>query len=289
MRAARDAATGDERWLFDGALALMDELERDPARGPARYAEFLRAVEARFPHDVEVRVEVAWAFCAVPSLARSFQVDPAPFAAESISRAEKLVAEFPNEGRAFGVLAVARGLSGADELEQLRLYDACLARAPADADCEEGRAVVSASYEEPRCDGRGVRRGLALHAAGVGDARGRVVRIQGETFTLDDGPPVLVAEDFVDIRRAEEFELPSLHARTTPAAATKLRDATAALAGREDRAMVLVVDDDVLLAARVNEEITGGVVAITSGSAPLALSRVCATIERPRLPDELRR
>ena len=290
LRAARDGATSDdERWLLDGALALHAAIERDPRGGAQQLAAFLRAVDARFAREVDVRVEVARAFCAVPSLARSFDVDATALDAEMVARAEKLVADFPNEGRAYGVLAFARGLTGADELAQLRLYGACLARAPEDEGCRRGRDAVVASFEQPRCDGRGARPALALHVARVGRGAGRVVRYGDDDYTLAAVPPVLVAADFTDLRASRPDEYPTIYASTTTAASEKLRAATADAAARDDAAMVLLVGDDVVYAGRVREQIRGGSVAMTSLREPMELTRVCATIERPRVPDELRR
>ncbi|MFT3839245.1 MAG: hypothetical protein QM723_19845 [Myxococcaceae bacterium] len=226
--------------------------------------------------DFESQRAALGACLAMPRLAESARLDPAPYRAEALRRAKAMVAEWPTRARAHGLLASALIDSNAGDLEVMRSLKQCSKLEPT-AWCTEYLTRAITEYERPRCAGKSLVQPLTLTGA---RARSEGV----ETFYDEEPKPSIAGAEIATVMVDDDG---LLAIETTAEGRKHLEEVTARLIKGFDGAMVLKLGDKPLVSARVVQTITNGRIALRAGKR-LTLDELCKQAEHPKVPDELR-
>jgi hypothetical protein len=270
LKTAAASASGDERKLIDRMTRLLEKDEPLEKVVP-EFADIVRATAklARGRFDDE-RV-AAGAYLSLPATARNAGLDPEPLRREAMAFIRDLVARYPNEGSAHGLLASALMEAKADSKLVLVELKRC-SELDGKSSCTEQYSRLLAEFERPRCRGTALKKLLTARGAHDDAANGQKYSVEANPF--------LRAEDFASVSVDEEG---NLALEVTTSARARLAQETRRLLGKT---VVLMLGDEVLLAARVQEPISDGRVRVTQGQGkpPFKLEELCRTVEHPAAP-----
>lgn len=268
----------EQRQLVNELVQLVQANVRLDKSVP-KLAEILRSLARG---NFEDERAVAAAYLTLPTLARSARLDLAPYRTEARAVARDLVTRYPGEGRAHALLASVLLEANAARPEVLTELRRCV-QLDGGAWCDGQRAALIADYQKPRCTGAQLSAPLRTFAASEWNPsrpKGRNIEANNEKLVLDP-TPMLQGNDYSEISVDGDG---NLALEIEPVAARRLAETTARLSG--SGRVVLMLGDQVLLAATVVEPITNGRIRVTHGrNPPFAIEALCRTITRPQVPD----
>lgn len=294
LRAARDAAKGKDRQILDRVVAIFEKLRQEPDNTPKHLqdvAQVLRDMSDLDPKDFETQMQIAWAFIVLPYLASSSAVDPAPLRAELLARAQKLVTDFPDQGRAYGTLAMALTETGADTPTIVKAYKQCVRLDPGADQCRRAHAEMIASLERPQCREAQVSKQFAIYGAipvtAQSPGTGKRITAHGSTLDLEEHPSI--TSDDVALISLSQRAPHALHVQLSPAGSAKLKASTDRLSKTQGW-MVFMFGDAPVFSARVLEPIPNGNLQISTGMEPAQplMQRLCIRVETPAAPADLK-
>lgn len=267
--------TQEERPAIDRLLKLNRSrlpLEKQVPELAAICVELLKLSQA----DFDSQRAALGAYLSMPRLAESAGLDPAPYRAEGMRLAKAMVADWPKEARAHGLLATALMDSNAAELEVMRELKQCSQLEPA-AWCTDYLKRAVAELERPRCAGKSLVQPLTLTGARA--------RSEGVETVYDEEPkPALSGAEIATVMVDDDG---LLAIETTAEGSKHLEEVTARLIKGFDGAMVVKLGEKPLVSARVVQTITNGRLTVRAGKR-LTLDELCKQVERPKAPAELR-
>jgi hypothetical protein len=287
VRAARDAAAGEERELLDRMLRFVASDEPLDKKTWPEWVQLNRDLLKLSRGDWEAERAAVGAFSSLGSLAQTLSLDPEPYRRESVLVARDLVTRWPAQGRAHGLLASALLQSGAENLAVLPELKRCV-QLDATADwCKRLHASLVDAAERPRCSGKQLTQTLtstAAHDWQKGQT-GTVIESYGMKLLVEEHP-FLFNEDYALIAVDQDG---NLDIEVTQPAMKRLETETTRLV-RQSGTVVMRLGDEVILSAHVNEPIANGRLHITHGAKgpPFVLDKLCRSVDRPSLPAALK-
>lgn len=271
-----------ERALLRRVLTLLESKEPFEKVMP-QYLPLLKDATVYAKGSLPEELALAGAYGSLPMTARSLRLDPAPYRAAALAYAKDLVARYPKEGRAHGVLASAL-LEAEPDSELARAELKTCATLDRSSWCVAQYERFLADLERPRCNGATLQKPLTVWGATeTGPKTQGALSINGVTLVVEE-KPILESSAFSFVGVDPDG---SLSLETTKADAVTLARETRRLLRKY---FVLKLGDDVLLAGMLQSEIAGGRLRVTPGQGkpPFKLEALCATIERPKVPEAMR-
>jgi hypothetical protein len=282
LKALAAKANPTERALLTRIIKLVESKEPFEKVMP-QYLPLLKDATAYARGSLPEELALAGAYGSLPMTARSMRLDPAPYRAAALAYAKDLVARYPKEGRAHGVLASAL-LEAELDSELAREELKTCATLDRSSWCVAQYRQILADLERPRCSGATLQKPLTVWGATETSPKTQgALSINGMTLAVE-AKPILESSAFSLVRVDPDG---SLSLETTKADAVTLARETKRLLGKY---FVLKLGDDVLLAGMLQSEIAEGRLRVTPGQGkpPFKLEALCATIERPKVPEAMR-
>jgi hypothetical protein len=273
LRAARGQLTPKQRKLVDRLLAIVAKAERGERLTGADfpelanlYAELWRSWAAGAPRDFEVQWRATSHIHFLGVMAAGGGFSRPDLLKEGAERARRVLATWPNEAKAHGLVA-----SVSDDLPtQLREFARCRELDPNDEFCRERLTHLIKVQQMERCRGDQLRP-FALHAVA------ETGYDQPQRPTLEPGP--ITNADIAEVYKEEDGFSRECAFETTPEGTKRLSALTKKVSDRNGWT-VKVIDG-----ARQPAQMTHW---IKEGRTQVPCN-VCKTMTRPPLPPELRR
>lgn len=291
VRVARDNAPAAEKPLYDRLIATLTKVQASPgdeAAMIANIASILRDLADLYPRDFQVQLVIVSTFVSMPATADMLGVDPTPYASEGLTRAKKLIATFPSEGRAWEAYASAL----TDEREIILTLKKCVQVEPTNANCRDRHAQMLAGIAKPQCSTKDVAPTFGAFEArpvvpGVTPSSGATTKWQSAIYAL--GPrPIFAASDVAVISRNTSEER-VLDIVLTEGGAKKLAAESTRLSKDEGR-IAIMVGDTPLTVAHIVAPLTNGLIRMTTGTEPAEAMhyKLCKKVQTPKVPADLR-
>lgn len=274
FKTAAASASGDERKLIERMIRVLEK-DGPLERIVPEFADIVRAAAKLGRGRFDDEHSAARAFLSLPHLAQKAGLDPEPLRREAMAFIRELVARYPNEGRAHGLLAAAMMEAKAESKLVLPALKRC-SELDRTSWCTEQYAKLLADGERPRCRGTALKKPLTARGAYEEWEKqpGATMTANGQKYSVEANP-FLRTEDFAWVSVDGEG---NLSLEVTMAARARLEQETRRLLGKT---VALMLGDEVLLAARVQSPTSEGQITITpgKGKAPFKLEELCRAVE----------
>lgn len=248
-----------------------------------------------YPRDFEIQLATAAGIFRLETGVREETgslFEPASSSRTSISRAEALVANFPNEARAHAHLGDVLASDSQRALAAMRAYVRCNQLDPRQKTCQSGFDALADDWLKPRCAGF-KDQAFAVHAAYSKQRRDlRRINVDGTTVFMEQ-KPALTGHQIQDVNESGSAPTASpsnswiLQIGFTPSAAGRFSDLTRKLS-EQSGYLVVRMGKDLVAAPRVLSAIDSGTLVLTA-SKPLPWRGVCTRFETRKLPLDLAR